>query len=174
MGDYFISDKDLVSTLKYSGVTTFNFTGSGTTGVNVAIVASSLLNEAGKWKVKSAKVFYGFEQVINASSNGRFGFNCALTRNTSTSGDPNQSTANSYAHKSTQFDVRNYSSPDQVFPALDQSYDSDMTMHGSNVIRGGPGGDTIRIFVKGYRDSTSIIANSADVYVSWELELEPV
>lgn len=174
MGDYFISDKDQVSTLKYSGVTTFNFTGSGTTGINVAIVASSLLNEAGKWRVKSAKVFYGFEQVVNASYNGVFGFNTAITKNTSTSGDPNQSTANSYAHKSTQFDVRFYGSPDQVFPRLDQSYDSDMTMHGDNIIRGGIEGDTLRLFVKGYRDSANIIANTADVYVSWELELEPV
>jgi len=174
--DVFVN-QDEVSTLKFGGVYTYNFN-ANVQGRNVAIIASTLLNEAGKWRVKSAKVFYGFEQVINATSNGRFGFSAAITTATATSGDPLQSTSDTYAHKSTQFDVRNYSNPDQAFPAFDQSFEAAMQVKngsdGNAIIRGGAGGGTLRLFVKGYRDSANIIANTADVYVSWEVELEPV
>lgn len=173
MADYFVN-QDTTATLTFGGVYTFNFA-SNVQGRNVAIINPSQLASDGKWVVKSASVHYGFEQVINASSNGRFGFNAAITKSTATTGDPNQSTANTYAHKSTQFDVRNYSSPDQVFTLFDQTYASDMHVKngadGNGIIRGD---DQIRLFVKGYRDSASIISNSADVYVSWLVELEAV
>lgn len=173
MADHFVNHDD-TGTISFGGVYTFNFA-SNVQGRNVAIINPSSLNEDGKWRVKSASVHYGFEQVINASSNGRFGFNTAITKSTATTGDPNHSTASTYSHKSTQFDVRNYSSPDQVFTLFDQTYASAMHVKngsdGSGIIRGA---DQIRLFVKGYRDSANIIANTADVYVSWFVELEAV
>jgi len=179
MAEYYLDTATDTPTTRLTGMHTFNFT-SNVTG------SSTVIHDGGsvgipitvdqRLKVKSAKLILGFEQTNDASYNGRFGFNFALTQATGTSDDPLKYNVSNIAVSSQQFDVRFYSSPDQIFMAdRGAGYPGNpfmMITGAGGVLRGGVEGDELRLFIKGYRDSANIIPNGTDVYVTYEIEFE--
>jgi len=179
VADYYLDTDSQKPVTRLTGSTTFNFTSNVTGSSTVIHNGNSVgipITADQRLKVVSAKLILGFEQTNDASYNGRFGFNFALTTATGTSDDPLKYNTANIAVSSQQFDVRFYSSPDQIFMAdRGAGFASSplMMMTGNGgVLRGGVEGDELRLYVKGYRDSANIIPNGTDVYVTYEIEFE--